>query len=223
MGESVLMADAHFDLGYIGMVSQDDAMLRAHEERALELYTAAGNEDGALRTRQALVLSFFLSGEYGRARDLETLNLDVFRHAGSQEQVASSSTLLSAIEWRAGEVERAWEHVIAALALFHSLKHPPGLVRALGLASIMLLSAGPSELGGHAAGATYRLVREKGLMLGPVHVLHLPEPSQLAAAQFGQQRAAELMAEGAAMPVDDLVSALATASPPGPPLGPGAA
>ena len=217
-GDPILTADAHYDLGFIGMVSQDDAMLRAHEERALELYTAAGHEDGALRTRQALVLSLFLGGEYERARELETLNLDVFRRAGSQEQVASSSTLLSAIEWRAGDVDNGWHRLMSALSLFHSLEHPPGLARTFGLASIMLLSGGPSELGARVAGATYRLVRERGLMLGPVHVLHLPEPSVLAEARFGRERAAELMAEGEAITTDELVTALAASPPPGAPV-----
>jgi len=208
-GDPIHSADAHYDLGFIGMVSQDDAMLRAHEERALELYTAAGHEDGAILAREALVLSLFLGGEYTRARELETLNLDLFRRAGSPMQIASASTLLSAIEWRGGDVEQGWERLIGALSLFHSLEHPPGLVRVLGLASIMLLAGGPSEVGARAAGATYRLVRERGLMLGPVHVLHLPEPSTLAEAQFGLERAAELMAEGEAMTPDDVVAAIA--------------
>ena len=211
-GDPILRADAHYDFGFIGMVSQDDGMLRAHEERALELYTATGREDGAVLAREALVLSLFLGGEYGSARHLETLNLDVFRRAGSPMQIASTSTLLSAIEWRSGDVEQGWKRLMGALSLFHSLEHPPGLVRALGLASIMLLSGAPSEVGARAAGATYRLVRERGLMLGPVHVLHLPEPSMLADAQFGPERAAELMAEGEAMTTDDLVAAL-SASP----------
>lgn len=213
-GDAILTADAHYDLGFIGMVSQDAAMLRMHEERALELYDAAGHEDGAVLTREALVLSLFLGGEYARARELEALNVDVFRRAGSQAQVASGSTLLSAIEWRAGDVEGAWRTLMGALSLFHELEHPPGLVRALGLAAIMLLSGGPSEVGVRAAGATYRLVRERGLMLGPVHVLHLPEPSGLAEAWFGPGRAAELMAEGEGMSIDDVVAAVAAAPPP---------
>lgn len=213
-GDLILAADAHYDLGFIGMVSQDEAMLRAHEERALELYTATEHEDGAVLAREALVLSLFLGGEYARARELETLNLDVFRRASSPMQIASTSTLLSAIEWRAGDIEQGWQRLMDALSQFHSVQHPPGLVRTLGLASIMLLSGGPSEVGARAAGATYRLVRERGLMLGPVHVLHLPEPSKLAEAQFGPERAAELMAEGEAMTTDDLVAALAASPAP---------
>ncbi len=193
-------------------------MLRAHEERALELYTAAGHEDGAVMAREALVLSFFLGGEYARARELETLNLEVFRRGGSQAQVASASTLLSAVEWRAGDIESGWQRLLGALSLFHALEHPPGLTRTLGLASIILLSGGPSELGARVAGATYRLVRERGLMLGPVHVLHLPEPSLLAEARFGVERAAELMAEGEQMTTEALVAALAGSPVPGAPL-----
>jgi hypothetical protein len=200
------------------MVSQDAAMLREHEERALELYTTAGHVDGAVLAREALVLSFFLGGEYDRARELESQNVDVFRRSGSQAQVASGSTLLSAIEWRAGDVEGGWRRLMGALSLFHALENPPGLTRTLGLSAIILLSGGPSELGARAAGATYRLVREKGLMLGPVHVLHLPEPSALAEARFGPDRAAQLLSEGEAMAIDDLVAALSGAEPPGAPI-----
>ena len=215
--DPILTADAHYDLGFIGVVMNDDVMLRFHEERALELYTAAGHEDGAVLTREALALSLFLGGDYGRARELQTLNVEVFQRAGSQMQVASASTFLSAAEWRAGDPEQGWRRLIGALSLFSSMGHPTGLTRTLCLASIMLLSCGPSELGARAAGATYRLVREKGLMLGPVHVLHLPEPSVLAEGQFGAPRAAELMAEGEATPIDELVAALAASPPPGAP------
>jgi predicted ATPase/class 3 adenylate cyclase len=217
-GDPILTADAHYDLGFIGMVAQDDAMLRAHEERALELYTAAGHDHGAVLAREALALTHFLGGEYARASELQTLNLEVFQRAGSQMQVASASTFLSAAEWCAGDTEHGWHRLIGALSVFHAMQHPTGLTRTLGLASIMLLSGGSSELGARAAGATYRLVRERGLMLGPVHVLHLPEPSVLADARFGAERAAELLAEGEAMSIDDLVAALAASPPPGAPL-----
>ena len=217
-GDQVLAADAHYDIGFLGMVLQDETMLRAHEERALELYTAAGLEDRAVLARQALVLNFFLSAEYGRARKLELENLEVFQRAGSQMQIASSSTLLAAIEWRAGYRDDAWQRLLRAMELFRALENPPGLVRVLGLAAIMLLSAGASELGALAAGATYRLVREKGLMLGPVHVLHLPEPSALAEARFGAPRAAELMEEGERMTIDELIGALGQLPPPAEPL-----
>jgi len=192
-------------------------MLRTHEERALELYTAAGHEGGAVLTREALALSRFLGGEYATARELQTLNLEVFQRGGSPMQVASASTFLSACEWRAGDIEQGWQRLMGALSVFHSRQHPLGLSRTLGLASIMLLSGGSSEVGARAGGATYRLVRERGLMLGPVHVLHLPEPSVLAEARFGPDRAAQLMAEGEAMAIDDLVAALAASPPPGAP------
>ena len=217
-GDQILTADAHYDLGFIGMVTQDDAMLRDHEERALELYTAAGHDQGAILAREALALTHFLGGEYAEASELQTLNLEVFQRAGSQMQVASASTFLSAAEWCAGDTEHGWHRLIGALSVFHSMEHPTGLTRTICLASIMLLSGGSSDLGAHAAGVPYRLARERGLMLGPVHVLHLPEPSALAEARFGAERAAELVTQGEAMTTDHLVAALATSPPPGAPL-----
>ena len=136
------MADAHYDLGFLSMVAHEEERLRAHEERALALYTAAGHEEGVIRARQALVLALFLAGDYEAARELESAS---------------------------------------------------GLVRALGMASIILLTNGDAELGARVAGATYRLVSEKGVMLAPVQVLHLPDPAGLATERFGDERAARLM------------------------------
>ncbi len=216
--DPILTADAHYDLGFLGMVLQDEALLREHEERALELYTAAGHERGAVLTREALALRMYLGGEYARASELQSLNLEVFQRGGSPMQVASASTFLSACEWRAGNVHQGWQRLMGALSVFHAMEHPTGLTRTLGLASIMLLAGEPSELGARAAGATYRLVRERGLMLGPVHVLHLPEPSLLAETHFGAERAAELLAEGEALAISDVVTALAASPPPGAPI-----
>jgi predicted ATPase/class 3 adenylate cyclase len=53
--DPTLLADAHYDLGFLSMVAQDGEQLRAHEQRALELYEAAGYEPGMIRARQALV------------------------------------------------------------------------------------------------------------------------------------------------------------------------
>ncbi len=82
------------------------------------------------------------------------------------------------------------------------------------MAAIVLLADGDAELGARIAGATYRLVREKGVMLAPVKVLHLPDPADTATERFGAERAAELLAEGEAIPIDDVVAmVLAKPSP----------
>ena len=57
--------------------------------------------------------------------------------------------------------------------------------------------------------------------VGRDDMLHLPEPSELAEAAFGAERAAELLAEGEATAVNDMVAALATSPPPHSPLSAG--
>ena len=82
------------------------------------------------------------------------------------------------------------------------------------MASIILLTNGDAELGARVAGATYRLVSEKGVMLAPVQVLHLPDPAGLATERFGDERAARLMQEGASITVDEMVARLLAAPAP---------
>ncbi len=212
-GDLVLLGDAHYDLGFLAMVAEDEKALRAHEQRALDLYTAAGHEDGVLRARQALVLAVFLGGDYETARDLENVNLGAFRRAGSQFQVADSLTLLSGVYWRLGDPATAWERLCDALRLFEGIDSASGIARALGMAAIVMLSDGDAEMGARVAGATYRVVREKGVMLAPVRVLHLPDPAGLAAERLGADRASVLLAEGDVLPLDEVI-ALVLATPP---------
>ena len=83
------------------------------------------------------------------------------------------------------------------------------------MASIIQLADGDGEFGARLAGATYRLVREKGVMLAPVKVLHLPDPAGLATERLGPERTEALMAEGEAMAIEDVVAAVAAAPVPG--------
>ena len=216
-GDPVLEADAHYDIGFLFMLAQEADALRTHEQRALDLYVAAGREDGAVRARQALVLAVFLVGEYETARRLEMENLEVFRRTGSKFQIADSMTLLSAVHWRLGDPATSWLRLTEGLRIFEDTDLASGLARSLGMAAIIELSDGDAEFGARLAGATYRLVEEKAVMLAPVKVLHLPDPGETAAERFGPERAAALMAEGAGTPLVEIIAAVLAAAVPGSP------
>ena len=215
-GDGMLLADAHYDIGFLALVEGDLERLRAEEQLALDLYTAEGREDAVLRARQALVLGGFLSGDYASTLELESLNLEAFRRSGAQYLVADSMTLQSAIYWRLGDPATSWRRLLEALRYFRETDNSSGYARALGMASIVLLADGDAELGARIAGATYRLVREQGVMLAPVKVLHLPDPAETAAEKFGADRAGELLAEGEAIPIDEVVATVLAKPSPGP-------
>lgn len=204
--DPLLMADAHYDLGFLGVANKDAATLREHEQIALDLYTAAGRDDGVARARQALVLALFLTGDYEGAHELELQNFEAFKRDASHLQVADSMTLLAAIAFRLGDPATSWQRTVAGLRVFVSVDSASGLARGLGMAAILLLTSGDLELGARATGATYRLVREKGVMLAPVAVLHLPDPAILSVEKLGAERSEELMAAGAAVAVEDMLA-----------------
>jgi predicted ATPase/class 3 adenylate cyclase len=219
LGDTVEEAEAHYDLGFISMVNSDPEGLRAHESKALELFTAAGNAKGVPKARQALVLGVFLTGDYAGALELEGQNLAEFRAAGSEYQIADSMTFHAGVFLKSGDPAQSWAYVRDGLRWFAENENQSGIARALGMAAILLLLHGDAELGARAAGATYRVVREKGVMLAPVKVLHLPEPRELAIARLGEARAEELMADGAAMAVEAVIEeALAAPTPDRPAL-----
>jgi predicted ATPase/class 3 adenylate cyclase len=213
-GEARIVAEAHYDLGFIALVEERVDDLRIHEQRALDLYTESGDLESAARARQALTIGTFLTGDYEAASRVSHLDLETFRARGSELQIADTLTLLTALAWRAGELELGWRHLEESLELFAAGESASGLARVLGMAAIVLLSESEPELGARLAGVTYRLVREKGVMLSPVRVLHLPDPARLARERLGEARAEELMAEGDAMPLEDAIALLAATPAP---------
>jgi predicted ATPase/class 3 adenylate cyclase len=204
-GDPLLLADAHYDMGFLSMVRQDLASLREHEQLALDLYMQAGRENDILRARQALVLGVFLSGDYEMALALETQNLEAYRRAGSLFQVADSMTLLAGVAYRLGDPEASWARMQEGLRFWRTNDLASGLARGLGMASIILFKYGDPELAARIAAVTYKLVREKGVMLAPVKVIHLPDPADSAVEVFGAERAAELLADEAAGPLAEMI------------------
>jgi len=221
-GDPGLLADAHYDLGFLSMIAKDEAGLREHEERALELYLASGNEPGAIRTRQALVLALVLAGEYDEALRLEHDNLEAFRRARSLYEIADSMTLLAAIEFRLGDPVAAWQRMAEGMRFFAANDAGSGLARGLAMAAIIQLRHGDPAFGIRAAAKAYQLVREQEVMLAPVKVLHLPDPAELAAEVLGADRAAAMLEEADALPIGEVIAEViaAPAPPPGPAAGP---
>jgi len=208
-----LIADAHYDLGFLSMIAQDVQQLRAHEQQAFEQYRAAGREEDAIRARQALVLAVFLDADYALARSLQEQNLEVWRDH-SPAEYADGVTLLAGINYRLDDLREAWDRMLEGLRIFSDKGLESGLVRSLGMASIIRFRAGDADLAVRIAASLYDLMRRENLMLAPVKVLHLPDPATLAAEAFGAAAAAERLQAGAASPVADIVAEILAAPPP---------
>jgi predicted ATPase/class 3 adenylate cyclase len=213
-GDAQLRADALYDLGFMSMVASDPAGLRDLEERALDLYLEAGDENGVLRARQALVLAVFLTGDYARALELESENLAAFRAAGSEYQVADSMTFHAGVYFKSGDPETSWSFIRDGLRWFGENDNQSGIARALGMAAIIVLTHGDAAFGARLTGATYQIVRDKGVMLAPVRVLHLRDPAEIAIERLGEARAKELMDVGAATPISEVIEEVLSAPAP---------
>ena len=66
-GDPVLLADAHYDLGFLSMVAKDAEGLRAARAARARRVPGGRREEGATRARQAIVLAPFLAGDYAAA------------------------------------------------------------------------------------------------------------------------------------------------------------
>ena len=214
IGEDQLLADAEYDVGFLSLIDKDPEGLLAHELRALELYEAIGDDGGAMRARQAVGLAHFLNGEYGRAQEYELRNQEEFRRKGSDYLVADSQTFLAGVNFRLGEPAISWRWMLDALDFFAEHDNSSGVARALGMAAILLVNHGDLELGARVTGATYELSRQKGVMVAPVTVLHLPDPRETVVERLGQERATALLEDGAMTPLPEIVEKVRSAPVP---------
>ncbi|HEY8438686.1 MAG TPA: adenylate/guanylate cyclase domain-containing protein [Candidatus Limnocylindrales bacterium] len=215
LGDAQLVADGHYDLGFVFMVGKDAEALRSHEQLALEGYLAAGRTTDAIRARQAFVLGLVLVGDYETALEQQQAAIDRFRQDVSHTEVADSQTLLSAILFLLRRPQDAWREMTEALRFFAAGSLASGTARAIVMAAIIDLVHGDPERGTRIAGVTYELSRAQGVMLAPVTVLHLPDPRDLALARLGAERTEALLAIGAGTPLETVIDEVLAIDPAG--------
>jgi predicted ATPase/class 3 adenylate cyclase len=205
VGDPAMLADAEYDAGFRYVVESDPAQLRVHETRALELYESVGDENGAVRARQALVLSAFLGGDRAEARALESANLAAFRRSGSWYRTADSLTLLSAVDYLEGNFDAAMASVHEALSIIGPRMMAAPIVGALGVVSLIALARDELNVAARLAGAAAGIASRGELANAVVEVLHLPDPVVSVRERMGAT-AEPRLAEGEAMTLEEAVA-----------------
>jgi hypothetical protein len=205
LGDPKQLAEAHYDLGFLGMVDHDPGVVRREEQLALELFESIGDTPGAIRARQALTVAHFLTGDHATALALEEQNQAEFRRSGSWYRIADSLVLQAAIHRAAGHPDAAIAKAregIRAMA-----RHVGGAtLGALAVIAVVHAESGDAVVAAHLAGAIRAIRVETGEALASVSVLHLPDPADAVSARLGEVDAEALMAEGATLTMDDAVA-----------------
>jgi predicted ATPase/class 3 adenylate cyclase len=205
LGDPRQLAEAHYDLSFVGVVEDDLDLLRREAQTALAAFEALGERPGMIRARQALVLAHFLSGDARGARDLEEQNLEAFRATQSWYRVADSLMLIAAVERLGGRPEAALESGRAALRTMPE-RVGGSTIGALGVIAVVQGESGDAEVAARLSGAIRAVQAETGEALAPVNVLHLPHPADVVRAKLGEAEAERLMVEGATLSIDEAVA-----------------
>jgi predicted ATPase/class 3 adenylate cyclase len=202
LADPLALAEAHYDLGFLGMVDQDLEFLREHEEIALRLFTDGDDQGGIVRARQALVLSSFLTGEYRAARELETQNLARFREMGAAYRLHDSEMLLATAAIFEGDLEAGRSHLLASERLTSGAAQQ---ISGVAIAAHLALRMGEDDVGARLAGAARAATAATGQINAVLSILHVADPVDTARERMGA--AAEVpLAEGAAMSLDAAVA-----------------
>ena len=206
LGDARAVAEAHYDLGFMGVVDEDIAFLQEHETIALDMFERLGNLEGVVRARQALVLVSFLRGGYAEARALETLNLAEFEKRGSRLRVMDSLMLLAVASIFSDDLPAGRDYLTRSDRLTSGVL--TSQIAGLVVSSHLALRAGLDEDAARLAGAADAVTMETGVTNAALKILHVPDPVTLVRARLG--KAAEtFLDEGRAMSFED---ALALAS-----------
>jgi predicted ATPase len=203
LGDETAIAEAHYDIGFIGMVDQDIEFLRRHETIALESFERLGAADGIVRARQALVLGHFLDREYAQARELEVLNLAEFKRTGSRYRIADSFALLSVASILSGDVQAGRDYLDQSGRLVSAVLSDQ--IAGLVVTSLFALRSGRAEVGAQLAGAARAITDETGVTNATLRILHVPDPVELARESAGAD-ADRWIAEGRSMALQDALA-----------------
>jgi predicted ATPase/class 3 adenylate cyclase len=199
------IAEAHYDLSFVGVVEQDLALLDREARQALALFEELGDRPGIVRSRQSLVLGSFLAGDAETARTLEEANLLEFRATQSWYRVADSLMLIAAVERLGGDPGRSIERAREAL---RSMPERVGgsTLGALGIIAIVEGESGDLPLAARLTGAIRAIQTESGEALAPVGVLHLPDPETIVRARLSNDDADRLIDEGRTLSIEQAVA-----------------
>ncbi len=209
-GDDRLIADAHFELGFMGMVDEDVEFLRRHEAIALDMFERIGFTDGVVRARQAFVLVHFLSAEFAEARDLERLNLAEFQRTGARYLVSDSMLLMAVASIFMGDLPAGREYLTGSVRLTSGILTDQ--IAGLVVASHLALRADLAEDGARLAGAAAAVSEGSDVTNAALSVLHVPDPADLVRQRLGSD-ADRYLDEGRAMglePALDLARRIAS-------------
>ena len=202
LGDERAIAEAHYDLGFMGVVDEDVPFLQRHESIALEIFERLGVPDGVVRARQALVLVQFLRGDYAEARALEVLNLAQFERVGARFRISDSLMLLAVASIFSDDLDAGRDYLTRSLRLTSGVLTDQ--VAGLVIASHFALRAGLDEDAARLAGAARAITAETGVTNAALKILHVPDPADLVRERFGD-RADPFLEEGRTMSFDEAV------------------
>ena len=202
-GDDAAIAEAHYDLGFMGVVDQDVVFLREHETLALEIFERIGSADGAVRARQALVLVHFLRREYTEARSLEVRNLAEFERVGSRLRISDSLMLLAVAAIFSDDLDAGREYLVRSVRLTSGVLTDQ--IAGLVATSHLALRAGRPEDAARLAGAAEAITAATGVTNAALEILHVPDPAVLARARLGDEAEA-FLDEGRAMTFEDALA-----------------
>jgi predicted ATPase/class 3 adenylate cyclase len=202
LGDELALAEAHYELGFVGVIENDVDFLQMHETIALEIFERLGVPNGVVRARQASVLVHFLRGEYREARDLEVVNLAQFEKAGARLRMSDSLMLLAVASIFIDDLVAAGDYLTRSQRLTSGVvtDELAGLV----VCSHYALRAGHVEDAARLAGAAEAITAETGVTNAALNVLHLPDPAVLVRERL-RERADTYLDEGRAMSLEDAV------------------
>ncbi len=206
LGDERAIAEAQYDLGFMGVVDEDIEFLQEHETIALAGFERLHDREGVVRARQALVLVSFLRGDYAEARALETLNLAEFEQAGSRLRIMDSLMLLAVASIFSDDLVAGRDYLTRSDRLTSGVL--TSQIAGLAVSSHLASRAGLDEDAARLAGAAEAVTMETGVTNAALKILHVQDPVTLVRARLGDAADA-FLDEGRAMSFDD---ALALAS-----------
>ncbi len=204
--DAVREARALGSLGLAALSKREFEEARGHFLSALERFTALGDPRGIRLTRDNLALTATEAGDFEAALRLVETNLPELREDGLSGPLLVALNNAAHLHLRRSEPQAARVYLAEALLLGVKHEHWRGLLQSLAAAITMADAAGELERCARLLGGAEALRATRGQPLPADAISEYEALEARVAGGLGQDLCAERRAEGAALPLADLVA-----------------
>jgi predicted ATPase/class 3 adenylate cyclase len=207
-GDTRLIAEATYNIGFLPMIEGNDRAALALLEQSLELFRQLDDPVRIANVAGGIGMILGRSGDFQKALQLMEEAVTSIRKTGNKFALADELTGLAGVYHRLGRDEDARDAIVESLVLFREANNPSGIAVGLEAIGVIAVTAGRFERAIRLSAAAASIKEAIGGGAPPeliAQFLDVEDPRERARDVLTEEAIAKAWEEGGAMSIDEAV------------------